>query len=159
MTRALKSLVLIFGLAILIPAAHAQKKSFTATLSGAGMVPAVKTAATGHAIFHLAHNGKSIVYTLRVIGVEDPTMAHIHLAGAGKEGPVVAWLYPTAAYPVKTEMVRGMLSRGTITAAMLAGPMKGKTISDLLAEMRAGDTCVIIHTKAHPGGEIRGQIK
>lgn len=123
------------------------------------MVPAVKTKATGHATFQLSRSGKSIVYTVRVMGVENPTMAHIHLAAAGKEGPVVVWLYPTKTYRVKTGTVRGLLARGDITAANLTGPMKGKTLADLLQQMRDGNTCVIVHTKAHPGGEIRGQIK
>lgn len=159
MTRAIKSLVLILGLAIWIPGAHAQKKSFSAALSGSGMVPAVTTKATGHATFRLSRNGKSIMYTVRVMGVENPTMAHIHLAAAGKEGPVVVWLYPNKAFPVKSGGVRGLLARGDITAASLTGPMKGKTLADLLTQMRDGNTCVIVHTKAHPAGEIRGQIK
>jgi hypothetical protein len=37
--------------------------------------------------------------------------------------------------------------------------MKGKTLDDLLEQMRAGNTYVNVHTKAHPGGEIRGQIE
>ena len=86
-------------------------------------------------------------------------MAHIHLAAAGKSGPPVVWLYPSKAHPVKTGKVSGLLSRGAITAAQLVGPLKGKTLADLLEQIRDGNTYVNVHTRAHPGGEIRGQIQ
>ncbi|HVC00468.1 MAG TPA: CHRD domain-containing protein, partial [Candidatus Dormibacteraeota bacterium] len=89
---------------------------------------------------------------------DEVTMAHIHMAAAGKNGPVAVWLYPTKSYPVKTGKFSGLLARGTITAAQLGGPLKGQTIADLVKEIRDGDAYVNVHTKAHPGGEIRGQI-
>lgn len=158
MKRAIQMAAFALTFALFLPAAHAQKTRFTATLSGATQVPAVTTTATGHATFQLSRSGKSITYTLYVMGIEDPTMAHIHLGSSGKEGPPVVWLYPTQAHPVKAGKVSGLLSRGVITAARLVGPMKGKTLNDLLDQIRAGNTYVNVHTKAHPGGEIRGQI-
>ena len=58
---------------------------------------------------------------------------------------------------------------GTITAANLVGPLAGHPLSDLIAEMRAGNTYTNVHTNDgvappntgpgdFPGGEIRGQI-
>ena len=47
---------------------------------------------------------------------------------------------------------------GTITSDMLAGPMEGKTIADLITAMKDGNTYVNIHTEQNPNGEIRGQI-
>ncbi|HEX9320215.1 MAG TPA: CHRD domain-containing protein [Nitrososphaeraceae archaeon] len=37
--------------------------------------------------------------------------------------------------------------------------MKGKSLTDLKTAMANGDTYVNVHTKNHPDGEIRGQIK
>jgi CHRD domain len=159
MKRAVQMAVFALGVLLLIPVAHAQKTRFTATLSGSNQVPAVETSATGRATFQVSRSGKSVSYTLFVTGIEDPTMAHIHLAAAGEDGPPVVWLYPTKAHPVKSGKVSGLLSRGTITAAQLVGPLKGKTIADLLEDIRGGNTYVNVHSKAHPGGEIRGQIQ
>lgn len=158
MKRAIQLAVLTIGAVLLIPAAHAQKTRFTATLSGSHQVPAVRSMATGHATFRLSKSGRSIAYTLIVRNIDDVTMAHIHLAPAGKGGPPVVWLFPTKMYRVRTGKINGLLARGRFTAAKLVGPLKGKTIADLVKEMRDGDTYVNVHTRAHPGGEIRGQI-
>jgi len=53
----------------------------------------------------------------------------------------------------------GTLAPGNITASDLMGLLEGKSISDLVSEMKSGKTYVNIQTEAHPGGEIRGQIK
>jgi len=52
-----------------------------------------------------------------------------------------------------------MVLRGNITDASLTGQMKGQTLADLKTAMTNGDTYVNVHTKDHPKGEIRGQIK
>jgi hypothetical protein len=36
---------------------------------------------------------------------------------------------------------------------------KGKTIADLVQEIKNGDAYVNVHTVQHPAGEIRGQIE
>ena len=47
---------------------------------------------------------------------------------------------------------------GSIDESALTGPMKGKTISDLVLAMQSGETYVIVHTEDYPKGELRGQI-
>ena len=51
---------------------------------------------------------------------------------------------------------------GTITAAqVLAVPAQGVTAGDfagLVRIIRSGDAYANVHTTAHPGGEIRGQV-
>jgi hypothetical protein len=37
--------------------------------------------------------------------------------------------------------------------------LQGKTIADLVADIKAGNAYVNVHTTEHPGGEIRGQIQ
>ena len=51
-----------------------------------------------------------------------------------------------------------MLATGVITADDLVGPLDGADLSDLIEEMRSGNTYVNVHTEAFGGGEIRGQI-
>jgi hypothetical protein len=130
-------------------------ETFTTSLSGAGEVPAVTTTATGEFVATLMADG-SLGYTLRVSGIENVTAAHIHLAAAGVNGPVVVGLFGG---PAKTGSFTGTLSEGTITAANLGGPLLGMTIDRLLTEIQLGNAYVNVHTTAHPSGEIRGQLK
>ncbi|MDR7432511.1 MAG: CHRD domain-containing protein, partial [Armatimonadota bacterium] len=52
----------------------------------------------------------------------------------------------------------GELASGVITAASLVGPLARQPLSALLERVRVGEAYVNVHTVAHPGGEIRGQI-
>lgn len=161
MKRAMHLIMLIAGLSLVIPAANAQMKTkFEANLAGKNQVPAVQSSATGQAMFQLSPDGKTLSYTLSVKGIDNVTMAHIHMAPMGKDGPPVAWLYGDKMHPAtKKGMFSGTLAKGTITAAQLAGPMKGKPLSDLVKTIRDGNAYVNVHTMAHPAGEIRGQIE
>jgi hypothetical protein len=134
-------------------------QNFTAPLSGGEEVPPVETKARGLAIFQLSKDGGELHYKLIVASVENVTQAHIHLAPRGANGPVVAWLYPSAppARPIPGEF-NGVLAEGVITAEFLVGPLAGTSMDDLVAAMRAGNTYVNVHTSQHPAGEIRGQI-
>ena len=57
-----------------------------------------------------------------------------------------------------TGPMNGPLSQGTITSANLQGPLKGKTISDLVKLINDGKAYANVHTQQNPKGEIRGQI-
>jgi hypothetical protein len=140
--------------------ASAQGTKFEAKLSGKNQTPAIDSPAHGTATFQLSADGKSLSYRVSVTDIENVSMAHIHLAPAGQEGPVVAWLYPSKAPAmVKKGKFTGVLARGTLTDASLAGPLAGKTISDLVDQIKAGKAYVNVHTEKHPAGEIRGQIE
>jgi hypothetical protein len=133
---------------------------FIAPLSGDQEVPAVDTRARGQAIFRLSKDGLELSYRLIVANLHDVTQAHIHLAPAGVNGPVVAWLYPSGP-PAQLIPGRssGVLASGTITADDLVGLLAGQDLEELVARMRAGETYVNVHTAEHPPGEIRGQIR
>ena len=134
--------------------------NFVAHLSGDEEVPPVATQAQGQAIFHLSKDGTELSYELIAANIEDLVMSHIHLATAGQNGPIVAWLYPSAPPPqLIPGRFDGLLAEGTITAADLVGPLAGKPLSDLIDAMREGGTYVNIHTVQYPAGEIRGQIR
>lgn len=140
-------------------AASEHGRNFTAHLSGDAEVPAADTRATGQAVFKLDRDGSALHYRLIVANIENVTQAHIHIAPAGANGPVVAFLYPPAP-PAQLIPGRsaGVLQTGTITAANLVGPLAGTTLDDLLDAIRSGNAYVNVHTSANPAGEIRGQI-
>lgn len=153
---------LVLSLAVLGPALAAppEKRNFTAHLSGEEEVPPADTEAQGQAIFRLSKDSSELSYKLITANVENVVQAHVHLAPAGANGSVVAWLYPSSPpaelLPGRSD---GVLAEGVITADDLVGPFAGGDLSDLMEAMRAGNTYVNVHTNQVPGGEIRGQIQ
>lgn len=140
--------------------AQAAPRALTAHLSGDQEVPAVETRATGQTVLKVARDGESIGYKLIVANIEDVTMAHLHLAPAGANGPVVTWLYPEDGPPPELIEGRsdGILARGTISEDDLVGPLAGEDLDTLLEEIADGQIYVNVHTLANPGGEVRGQV-
>ena len=156
-------------LGLLLIAGSAFAADFVAApLSGGEEVPANATKARGSATFDLSDDGTTITYRLIASNIDNAFMAHIHVAPAGTNGPIVAFLFgPVAPGGGRTN---GVLATGTITAANLIGPLAGQPLSALLDAMRAGNTYVNVHTNDGvappntgpgdiPGGEIRGQIR
>ena len=92
----------------------------------------------------------TVSYKLIVANINDATMAHIHVAPRGVPGPIKQWLYPVSGPPPKLLPGRtdGVLAEGTFTPTPA-----------LLAAIENGDAYVNVHTVAHPGGEIRGQLR
>ncbi|EMR04764.1 CHRD domain-containing protein [Cesiribacter andamanensis] len=136
-----------------------QVLNFRTHLSGDQEVPANASKATGQAIFQLSKDGTELHYKLIVANLDNVLMAHIHVAPAGDNGGVVAWLYPAGPPPnLIPGTTNGILAQGTITSANLVGSLAGMDLSDLVALMLNGNTYVNVHTQQYPGGEIRGQI-
>jgi hypothetical protein len=141
-------------------AAVAQERNFRTHLSGQQEVPPVFTRAQGQATFQLSRDGTFLQYQVNVANIENVTMAHIHLAPAGTNGPVVVWLYPSAPpaqlIPGRSQ---GVLAAGVIRADDLIGPLASQELGDLVQELAAGRAYVNVHTSQYPAGEIRGQIR
>ncbi len=132
---------------------------YEAHATGADEVPANESRAQGVALLRLSADGSALHYRLIVANIENVQMAHIHVAPAGANGPVVAWLYPSAPPPsLIPGRTQGILAEGTITAASLVGPLAGADLADLVATIEAGGAYVNVHTSQFPGGEIRGQL-
>lgn len=133
---------------------------FTASLDAIQEVPSNASSATGFASFAFNDTLTELSYELSVFGLFDVTMAHIHLAPAGSNGPVVLWLYPfmPPAQLIAGE-TNGLLAQRTVTETGLVGTLAGQSLSLLLAEMNAGNAYVNVHTLTFPGGEIRGQVQ
>ncbi|MBP1155373.1 MULTISPECIES: CHRD domain-containing protein [unclassified Paenibacillus] len=128
---------------------------FRAFLTGREEVPPVRTAAFGNAIFRLSRDGRRLKFVLIVNNISRVTQAHIHLGRRGQNGPIVAFLFGRSKFGIS---VRRGVVKGTLTMADLVGPLQGKTIRDLVNEIRQGNAYVNVHTIQNPNGEIRGQM-
>jgi len=116
---------------------------YTASLSGANERPtAVTSTATGTAIITVL--GTEISWKVDINTAIDSVIAgHIHRGVADSAGGVVQSLSPQAT---------GIGFTGTVANGAAVPP------DSVIALMRAGKAYVNIHTRAHTGGEIRGQL-
>lgn len=123
-----------------MPARISQGVVLTASMNGAQEVPANTRTATGKAEVRFDKDTRVLTYQVTYIGLSGPvTGAHIHgPAAPGVNGPVVVPF--------------GAPADGTFTGTATLNPTQA---GDLLA----GLYYVNVHTAAHPGGEIRGQLR
>jgi hypothetical protein len=171
--RALLGLMLAFGLVTFAPVGASgatqagSGTSYTAQLSGGEEVPARNTPASGQATFQVSADGTSMTYSVTVSNITNVIAGHIHIAPKGSNGDIVLPLVPMASPGGGPKS--GVIGQGTVTAEQLIGPMTGKSLLDLVAQMDAGNAYVNIHTASGaspatqmagdiPPGEIRGQI-
>ena len=108
------------------------------TLSGDQVVPPVTTAAKGTGTITIGDD-RAVSGSIQTTGI-DGTAAHIHLAAPGQNGPVAVPLAKT----------------GAGAWAVAAG---AKLTEAQYEAYKAGNLYVNVHSAAHPGGEIRGQLK
>lgn len=127
---------------------------FNATLEGSQQVPPVNTTARGQAVIKFLENKNAVSYRLSLRNIQRMFQAHIHMGRRGTNGPVIAPMF-NGSPGISVNQANIM---GTITQSELTGPLEGRTIEDLVAEMEAGNTYVNVHTEPNPDGEIRGQI-
>jgi hypothetical protein len=126
-----------------------------AILSG-GSVPAPGTwAQWGTVLFHVNSDGNSMDYTINMGMITDPKQAAIYLGQGNNVGPIVVNLWKEG----RAGNVSGVMGGGTITAADLTGPMKGKSMNDLFAAMKSGATYVNFTTAGAPDGAARGPVQ
>ncbi|WP_431089066.1 CHRD domain-containing protein [Paenibacillus sp. 8b26] len=130
--------------------------TFKATLRGSHEVPPVKTNATGNAEFHYHKDRQQLKFELILRNISRVTRADIHLGRKGENGPVVAVLFGPSKFGITVK--RGVVS-GVLRACDLVGPLRGRTIYDLVCQLREGNAYVNVHTVRHPNGAIRGQIR
>jgi len=116
---------------------HAATVEVTVKLTGAQEVPAVMTQAQGEGTLKVGDDG-SISGTIVTTNLA-ATMAHIHQAPVGDNGGVVV--------PLEQSGKDGW-----------AVPAGAQLTAEQLKSFKAGDMYINVHSKAYPGGEIRGQI-
>lgn len=108
------------------------------TLSGSQVVPPVTTSGSGSGTIKVSDD-KSVSGSIKTSGL-DGAAAHIHVGAPGQNGPI--------AIP----LAKG--SDGTWSV-----PAGAKATDAQYQAYKAGNLYVNVHTAAHKGGEIRGQIK
>ncbi len=107
-------------------------------LRGIQEVPPVTTQASGSGTITIGAD-KSVSGSITTSGVA-ATAAHIHLGATGKNGPVIIPMAKTA------DNVWSVATGAKLTDAQFDS-------------YQAGDLYVNVHSAAHKGGEIRGQLK
>ncbi len=133
---------------------------FAASLDAQHEVPTNDSGASGRARFELNRDG-SLDYSLDVEQLSDARMAHIHLGGAGQNGPVVVTLFadPAGVSTYDDEVIaRGRIEADDVDEALLGTAAGAAELSELLRRLQQGRAYVNVHTSRFPGGEIRGQI-
>lgn len=110
----------------------------TVKLAGDQEVPAVTTSATGTGTIVIKPD-KSVSGSITTVGLAG-TMAHIHLAPAGTNGPPIITLVKTS-------------------ENIWSVPDGSKLTDDQFKSFKEGNLYVNVHSAAHPGGEIRTQLK
>lgn len=107
-------------------------------LNGDQEVPPVTTSATGTGTISVAPDG-AVAGSVTTTGVAG-TMAHIHMAPPGKNGPVIVPLVKSA-------------------DGVWSVPPAAKLTPEQLKAYQAGELYVNVHTEANKGGEVRSQLK
>ncbi len=119
--------------------AQAATVKFTTALKGSDEVPANTTTGVGAVSAKLDTETKLFSYTVTYSGLSGPaTMAHFH-------GPAAP----------------GVNAPPIITVTTLASPITGTATltAAQIADLTAGKWYFNVHTAAHKGGEIRGQLQ
>ena len=117
-----------------MPGSGAMKVSLT----GAQEVPPASTQATGSGSFRVAKDG-TVTGSVTTSGVQG-TMAHIHQAAKGQNGPVIV---PLEKKDDNTWAVP-----------------EGKKLTEAQMEaLKAGNLYVNVHSAKYKGGEVRAQLQ
>ena len=106
-------------------------------LSGANEVPPVNSPAKGSGTISVSDDG-TVTGSVTLQGI-DATMGHIHQGAAGNNGPVLVHLQQSG--------------------SQFAVPAGTKLTPDQMKVLQSGGLYVNVHSAAHPGGELRGQIQ
>ena len=119
--------------------APAATEKFTASLSGGQEVPSNDTTGKGSVEATLDTATKTFSYEITFSGLTGPAMAaHFH-------GPAAPGANAPPVVPI-TGPVSPTSGKATLTDAQVA-------------DLEAGKWYFNLHTAAHPGGEIRGQLQ
>ena len=107
-------------------------------LQGSQEVPAISTAASGTGIIKIGTD-RSVSGSITTSGI-NATAAHIHEGAMGTNGPVIV-----------------PLTKSSDNSWSV--PSGAKLTESQYASHVAGNLYVNVHSVAHPGGEIRGQVR
>nr|WP_231714958.1 CHRD domain-containing protein [Enhydrobacter aerosaccus] len=119
-------------------AAFAESQHYSADLKASSEVPANDSKGTGKLDATYDTSSKKLTYTVTYMGLTGPaTAAHFH-------GPAEPGANAGVLIPIK-DVHTPIKDQATLTDAQAA-------------DLQAGKMYFNVHTAAHPGGEIRGQV-
>jgi hypothetical protein len=132
--------VLVAGCGGMLPTAdNTNLLTFTTQMRGANEVPLVQTSGIGQVDAMLNTDTNMLRWRLTYTNLSGPARAgHFH-------GPAAIGANAGVVLPFPGLMASPMEGSATLTAAQVADLMAGRWYAN-------------IHTAAHPGGEIRGQM-
>jgi hypothetical protein len=132
--------VLLAGCGAMLPANDkSHLVTFTTQMRGGNEVPPVTTSANGQVDAMLNTETNVLRWRLTYVNLSGPARAgHFH-------GPAAIGANAGVVLPFPGQMSSPMEGSATLTAAQVADLMAGRWYAN-------------IHTAAHPGGEIRGQM-
>ena len=146
----LASIFFLSSLAVVI--SYAQE-IYTTPLVGFEEVPPVPTNSSGFAV--LKYDNKTLNYQINVTNLDKIKSSHIHIGAFGQNGDVIATLFNSN---TPTDLINGTLTQGTITTSDLEGPFAGKSLQEVIGQIKQLNAYINVHTLDYPNGEIRGQI-
>jgi hypothetical protein len=162
MKRSCTLLIAGLFLAWLSPARAGEELKFQAELSGAQEVPEVVTTTTGEIEVEFDEAFTQAEFELNVFNGVGVTQAHFHCGRPGVNGPIIFFLFGLVPGGIN---VNGQLSSDVLTNADFTGadcvPIIGRPVNNIASlafAMRDGLIYTNVHTLAHPGGEVRGQL-
>jgi hypothetical protein len=129
----------VLGALLLAGTASAAEIKYHATLTGAQENPAVDTDATGEADFTFNDEDNSLTVKITYSGME-PNTGHIHKGACGQNGSTVSEPFDSIGELSSPIEFQYNLEEAEVTALV------------------GGELYVNLHSEAHSGGEIRGQI-
>jgi hypothetical protein len=128
----------VLGLCVGIVSLAVSAQSMKVTLAGSQEVPPVMTSASGIGSIMVAPDG-SVSGTITTTGIEG-TMAHIHEAPMGQNGPVIVPFTKTA-------------------DNVWSAPAGAKLTDAQLQSLKSGNLYLNVHSATYKPGEIRAQLK
>lgn len=153
----MKRFAALFALIALlaVPGVALAQFNFAAELTVEDEVPAPTVpdgyAGEGNAVIMIHDDETSMTYDVHFSGLTGPlAAAHIHWGAPGEAGPPIFGLTGTGT----TSPLTGTLTEADFMPAA-GGP---QTVAEAIAEIRAGNAYVNLHTEANEEGELRGQL-
>ena len=128
----------VMGLCIGVVSLAACAQSMKVTLTGSQEVPPVMTSASGVGAIMVAPDG-TVSGTITTTGI-DGTMAHIHEAPMGQNGPVIVPFTKTS-------------------DNVWSAPAGAKLTEAQLQSLKNGNLYLNVHSATNKPGEIRAQLK
>jgi len=128
----------VLGLCVGIVSLAVSAQSMKVNLAGSQEVPPVMTSASGIGSIIVAPDG-SVSGTITTTGIEG-TMAHIHEAPMGQNGPVIVPFTKTA-------------------DNVWSAPAGAKLTDAQLQSLKSGNLYLNVHSATYKPGEIRAQLK